>query len=89
MSYKLQIFNLHKWEKDLSTIPEKEKKKIASKIRGLKIEPWPDGIQVKKLTNHDIADFRLRVGDYRILFIRDQETHTIKLLHVRHRSKAY
>jgi mRNA-degrading endonuclease RelE of RelBE toxin-antitoxin system len=34
------------------------------------------------------SEFRLRVGDYRILFLR-MDNQAIDVLHVRHRSEAY
>lgn len=46
-------------------------------------------MQVKQLKNYEVADFRLRIGDERILFDRDELTKTIHLLRVLHRSKLY
>ena len=41
---------------------------------------------IKKLTNF-VTEYRLRVGDYRVLF--ELERETIMIYRVKHRSKAY
>ena len=51
--------------KDLKKIDYKDKEKIHSSI--LELKKFPDISNVKKLTNFEPA-YRLRVGDYRILF---------------------
>jgi mRNA interferase RelE/StbE len=43
---------------------------------------------VRKLAGRE-AEWRLRVGDYRVLFERDAERHVIVVLRVRHRQEAY
>jgi len=51
--------------KDSKTIAQKDKEKIYAKI--LELKDFPAVLNVKKLTNFEPA-YRLRVGDYRILF---------------------
>jgi mRNA interferase RelE/StbE len=41
---------------------------------------------VKRLTNHS-PEYRLRVGDWRVLF--DVDADTVLIRHVSHRSRAY
>jgi mRNA interferase RelE/StbE len=51
--------------KDLSALPRNVKEKIHIKIADL--AKYPDVANIKKLTQFEFA-YRLRVGDYRILF---------------------
>lgn len=89
MAYNLLIANERTWLKDLSVIDKKTVSRILDKIGRLRQEPWPDEAQVTKLTSFQMADFRLRVGEYRVLFDRDLEKKQITLYRVLHRSKAY
>jgi len=53
-----------------------------------KIEEMSDGLKgkVKQLTNHT-PEYRLRVGDYRVLF--EVSDKTIVVYRIKHRSDAY
>ncbi|MDM8568630.1 type II toxin-antitoxin system RelE/ParE family toxin [Thiotrichales bacterium HSG1] len=70
--------------KDLSKMDKKLALKIFSKIEEL--EHFPRVSNFKKLVNFQ-PEFRLRVGNYRILF--DIEADIITVYRVRHRSKSY
>jgi mRNA interferase RelE/StbE len=70
--------------KDLSKIHKGEVSKIFSKIEEL--EKFPNIPNVKKLDNFE-PPYRLRVGNYRVLF--DIEQNTITVYRIRHRKKSY
>ncbi len=70
--------------KDLKKIDSKDKRKIHEKILNLSL--FPDGSNVKKLTNFEPA-YRLRVGNHRILF--DVSEDTIEIGRVLHRKDSY
>lgn len=70
--------------KDLSKINKPEALKIFSKIEIL--QDFPKVANLKKLTNFT-PPYRLRVGDYRVLF--DIEDNTITVYRVRHRKDVY
>lgn len=89
MEYKILIANEKVLYKDLEKIPKKEVEKFWKAIADLKNNPWPENLQVKKLQNYKIADFRLRVGEYRILFDRDMEKNELVIFRILHRSKLY
>lgn len=89
MAYSLIIANERKWLKDLSGIDKKKISQILDRIELLRQEPWPPEVQVTKLSGFSVADFRLRVGEYRVLFDRDLEKKQVVLYRVLHRSKAY
>ena len=66
--------------KDLSSISEPFKTKLHNKI--LELQNFPNISNIKKLTNFEPA-YRLRVGDYRILFDVANETIIIgRVLHI-------
>ena len=70
--------------KDLKRIDYKNKEKIHAGISEL--NNFPNISNVKKLTNFEPA-YRLRVGDYRILF--DIFESTIQIGRVLHRKDSY
>ncbi len=41
----------------------------------------------KKLHNHDVGEYRLRVGNFRIIF--DLDKHSIVILRIQHRKDVY
>ena len=69
--------------KDLKKIPQLEVDKIFIKIEQMKLDLHGD---VKKLTNFT-PEYRLRVGNYRILF--EVENRTIVIYRIISRKDAY
>lgn len=70
--------------KDLRKIDNKNEEHI--RLRILELAEFPNISNVKKLTNFESA-YRLRVGDYRILF--DVSEDTIEIGRVLHRKESY
>jgi len=70
--------------KDLKNISEPFKTKIDNKI--LELKSFPNIQNIKKLTNFEPA-YRLRIGNYRILF--DILDDTIIIGRVLHRQSSY
>ena len=70
--------------KDLKHVSEPFKSKIHNKI--LYLKNFPNIQNIKKLTNFEPA-YRLRVGDYRILF--DVLDDTVIIARVLHRQSSY
>ncbi len=71
--------------KELGRIREKDRKKIIEKIRSLSFEPRPVG--VKKLSGAE--KYRLRQGDYRILYKIEAEIVTVTVVRIAHRREVY
>jgi mRNA interferase RelE/StbE len=69
--------------KDLECIPKVLQRRILAKIEALRNDLAGD---VKKLTNFS-PEYRLRVGDYRILF--EVEEQKVVIYRVVHRKDAY
>jgi mRNA interferase RelE/StbE len=72
-------------EKELDRCPDKVRHRIARRLLELESTPRPHGVQ--KLQGHD--GYRIRVGDYRVLYLIDDEAKTIEVLAVGHRREVY
>ena len=70
--------------KDLSKLDKQEALKLFSKIENL--QDFPKVANFKKLTNC-MPPYRLRVGDFRVLF--DIDDNTITVYRIRHRKDVY
>lgn len=55
-------------EKDLETLEVKTRYKILQALKGLATAPFPRGNIIKKLKGAKIALYRLRVGDFRVVY---------------------
>ncbi|CAK0780131.1 mRNA interferase RelE/StbE [Gammaproteobacteria bacterium] len=69
--------------KDLNALPSETGRRIMDKIERLKTDLSGD---VKRLTHHT-PEYRLRVGDYRVLF--EVEQQTLMVYRIVHRREAY
>ena len=69
--------------KDLKRLPPQENRRIVKKIEAMQSDLTGD---VKRLTNFT-PEYRLRVGDYRVLF--EIEGQTVVIYRVLHRKDAY
>lgn len=86
--YNIIIYDKKIFSKDISKIGKKELETIFSKINKMKMH-WNTWAQVKRLQQYPVADFRLRIGNYKVLFNIDEETKEIILFRILHRSKLY
>jgi len=72
--------------KDFRKIPKKTLLRVLEGIEGLTQDPFPS--QSIKLADADRL-YRLRIGDYRVIYEVEVETTIITVHHVRHRREAY
>jgi len=87
-SRKLKFQNEKRFKKSLSKIPSMYKKQLKKKLPQL-LDNGPSYPAMKKLVNSSLAEFRRRIGNYRILINIDQERRLITLLSIIHRKNAY
>ena len=73
-------------ERDLKRLSAKAFGRIVKAIRTLAANPRPLGC--KKLAGSD-KDWRIRVGDYRVLYEIDEQAQAVRVMRVRHRRDAY
>jgi mRNA interferase RelE/StbE len=73
--------------KSLRRYPRADQQRILQRIEQLAMEP-KSAPNVKRLVEHDVA-YRLRVGNYRVLFDRDDTIRVIDVIDVLPRGQAY
>jgi mRNA interferase RelE/StbE len=73
-------------EKDLKHLSAKLHDRVIAAIQALAKNPRPTGC--RKLTGVD-NDWRIRVGDYRIVYEIDDATRDVRVNRVRHRREVY
>ena len=83
METKFSIKLMPRAIKDLEKLPKSDAQKIIAKIKTL--EQGLTG-NIKKLTNFT-PEYRLRVGDYRVLF--EIQEKDILIYRIKHRKEAY
>jgi mRNA interferase RelE/StbE len=74
-------------EKDMDKLPIPALKKVEKAIDHLSIEPRPDGC--KKLKGTAEYLWRIRVGDYRVIYSIADKIEVIDIRRVRHRKDVY
>jgi mRNA interferase RelE/StbE len=73
--------------RDLRRLEHRERDRIRVALERLAVDdPRCD---VRPLRGESPPRYRLRVGELRVIFRRDVETHTLHVLAVRHRGGAY
>lgn len=70
---------------ELERIPKKDLRRIVERIRGLEAEPGPQGCE--KLSAQE--RYRIRQGDYRIVYSIDDQGRTVEVVKIGHRSEIY
>ena len=73
-------------QKELDALDDTVFKRIDRKILALADNPRPAGC--KRLKGFK-DQWRIRVGDWRVLYIIDAETKTVTVMHVAHRREVY
>jgi mRNA interferase RelE/StbE len=72
-------------EKEMESLPREVHKRVTAKILTFELNPRPPGS--RKLQGTE--GYRLRVGDYRVLYTIDDRSHRVVIYSVAHRREAY
>ncbi len=83
MSY--QVILHRTAEKELDRLPSKVHRRITTKLLSLENEPRPFGVQ--KLHGHD--GYRIRVGDFRILYLINDQKQIVEVIAIGDRRDVY
>ena len=75
----------HSAERELARIPRNDLRRIKTKIQTLAHDPTPPGCT--QLVGEKL--FRLRQGDWRIVYEVDHATKTVEVVKVGHRREVY
>ena len=81
-----QVLIARSAEKQLKKLPPQIQRKIAAVIMSLGIEPHPYGS--KKLTG-TVNSYRVRVGDYRVIYDVYEHEIVVSVLKIGHRRDIY
>jgi mRNA interferase RelE/StbE len=73
-------------QKELESLDAGAVKRIFPKIAALSSQPRPSGCL--KLTDEENL-WRIRAGDYRVVYEIDDDSEIVRIVYVRHRSKVY
>ena len=88
-----QIIILASAEKEIQKLPAKVQDRIFEKIELLREDPRPHG--VKKLKEFEMVSsnydsyYRIRIGDYRLIYAIEDSIVTVTIVKVGHRSDIY
>ena len=78
---------MKKYLRNFRKLSSRERYEINGKLESIFAgDAEPD---IKKLSDFDIADYRLRIGNYRILFNWDKKTQQTMFVDCRHRKDLY
>lgn len=80
------VFLEKRAERDLKKLSADLFYRIMPIIQALSDNPRPSGCLKLKNT---LQDYRIRVGDYRILYEIDDQSRVVKVMRVRHRRESY
>lgn len=72
--------------KELEKLPKQIIPRIITTVEGLAEKPYPPG--VRKLANTEFT-FRIRVGDYRVVYDVVKTRLIVQIIRVRHRKDVY
>jgi mRNA interferase RelE/StbE len=73
-------------ENDLKHLPASTFHRIISQIKSLAESPRPSGC--RKITGSK-NDWRIRIGDYRVIYEIDEKAKAVRIMRVRHRREVY
>ncbi|MEW5947497.1 MAG: type II toxin-antitoxin system RelE/ParE family toxin [bacterium] len=80
-----KVFILRSAQKELAALQRGDYERIKRSIRNLSEEPRPEGC--RKLAGRD--GWRIRVGEYRVIYEIDDAGNAVTVLHIGHRSDVY
>jgi mRNA interferase RelE/StbE len=74
-------------ERQLRALPDDMLRRVDAKLRALVVNPRPRG--VKKLQGRKVEGWRVRVGDYRILYTIDDSARLVSVYRIDLRASVY
>jgi mRNA interferase RelE/StbE len=83
MSHAVSI--LRRAQRELEDLPQDVYRRVSVALRNLAGEPQPSGC--RKLSGRDA--WRIRVGDYRVIYEVDDRAKTVLVVHIGHRRDVY
>jgi mRNA interferase RelE/StbE len=81
-----EVFLERRTERDLKRLPAAIFTRLIPHIKALSENPKPSGC--RKITGSK-NDWRIRIGDYRIIYEIDEEERAVRVMRIRHRREVY
>jgi mRNA interferase RelE/StbE len=72
-------------EKELKALPQRDLKKVTDRLSALALQPRPHGCE--KMSGEE--RYRLRQGDWRIIYSIDDGERTVTIYRIGHRREVY
>ncbi|MEQ8478729.1 type II toxin-antitoxin system RelE/ParE family toxin [Fulvivirga sp.] len=76
-----------KAQKELFKLPSVMIKKLAASIDQLELDPRPDGSKKLKGSNENL--WRIRIGDYRVIYLIEDVIKIVEIRKIGHRKDIY
>lgn len=73
-------------ERDLKALPAEVFHRIIPRLKALAEDPKPPGS--RKIVGLK-SDWRIRIGDYRVIYEIEEQAKAVKVMRIRHRKEAY
>lgn len=83
-----RVVTRRKAQKQLARVQPQDRDRVGAAMYGLAVDPRPRGARKMRGTGN-VEDWRVRVGDYRIVYRVDDEAEEILVLDVGHRQGIY
>ncbi|MFP4608511.1 MAG: type II toxin-antitoxin system RelE family toxin [Candidatus Natronoplasma sp.] len=89
MSYYILISTT--FQKQLEKLDDRLKKRVKDSLEGLKEDPYKprSGADIKKLSGTDPTKYRLKIGDYRVIYTVEESNKAVKVIEGLKRGKGY
>jgi len=73
-------------ERDIKRLPKEVFDRIIPHLKALSENPKPSGC--RKISGSR-SDWRIRIGDYRVIYEVSEQEHAVKVMRIRHRKNVY
>lgn len=74
--------------KELQSLPKKIQQKILDAVQLLSLNPYTELLQIKKMKGVD-ALYRVRIQDYRIIYLIENQMIKVTIIKIGHRKEVY
>ena len=74
--------------KELQNLPQKVQQKIVDAVQLLSLNPYTELLQIKKMKGVESL-YRIRIQDYRIIYLIENKIIKITIIKIGHRKEVY
>ncbi|OYZ13535.1 MAG: hypothetical protein B7Y39_17440 [Bdellovibrio sp. 28-41-41] len=74
--------------KELQALPQKIQQKILDAVQLLSLNPYTELLQIKKMNGADSL-YRVRIQDYRIIYLIENQLIKVTIIKIGHRKEVY